>query len=85
MERNLIMLQSIYYFITGIWPLIHIKRFMAVTGPKKEMWPVNTVGILVTVSSISLFFASYETYVPDSSIPLAIASTAAFIIMIRFM
>jgi hypothetical protein len=39
------------------------------------------VGILVTVIPISLFFASYEKHVPDSSILLATDSTAAFIII----
>jgi hypothetical protein len=47
-EQQLMRLQGAYYLATGIWPLIHMKSFVAVTGPKRDLWLVRTVGILVS-------------------------------------
>jgi hypothetical protein len=47
---NLVCLtQGGYYMLTGLWPLVHIRSFIWVTGPKSEIWLVKTVGILVLV------------------------------------
>jgi len=43
----LILGQCAYTLITAIWPLVHIKSFMAVTGPKRDVWLVKTVGALL--------------------------------------
>jgi hypothetical protein len=36
-----------YYMVTGIWPLIHLRSFMAITGPKQDTWLVQTFGLLI--------------------------------------
>jgi hypothetical protein len=41
--------QGIFYLATGIWPLLHMESFLWVTGPKVDLWLVQTVGILVAV------------------------------------
>lgn len=41
------LLQGLYYSISGIWPLLSIDTFMAVTGPKTDIWLVKTVGVLL--------------------------------------
>jgi hypothetical protein len=41
--------QSAYYLVTGLWPLIHIRSFVAVTGPKTDLWLVKTAGVLISV------------------------------------
>jgi len=43
----LILGQCAYTLITSIWPLVHIKSFMAVTGSKRDVWLVKTVGALL--------------------------------------
>lgn len=40
--------QSILYVLTGAWSLVDIDSFMAVTGPKVDVWLVRTVGALLT-------------------------------------
>jgi hypothetical protein len=52
--------QGLYYFVTGVWPLVHIRSFFWVTGPKRDAWLVKTVGVLVTVIGVVLFVAGYE-------------------------
>ena len=54
MLRILLWLQVIYTFITAIWPIIHIESFMAVTGPKNDIWLVKTVGALLIPIAITL-------------------------------
>lgn len=40
--------QGAYYVCTGLWPLLHMSSFLKVTGPKTDLWLVQTVGVLVT-------------------------------------
>jgi hypothetical protein len=43
------LVQALYYVVSGIWPLVHLRSFEAITGPKSDGWLVKTVGALVTV------------------------------------
>jgi hypothetical protein len=45
--RLLIAFQAGYILLTGVWPLIHITSFMAITGYKTDIWLVKTVGALL--------------------------------------
>jgi hypothetical protein len=40
--------QGTYYTATGLWPILSMRSFEAVTGPKQEQWLVKTVGALIT-------------------------------------
>ena len=35
--------------MTGIWPLLHIRSFEWVSGPKLDRWLVKTVSVLISV------------------------------------
>lgn len=59
MDRNrLALVQGAYYFGTGVWPLVHLPSFEAVTGPKKDHWLVRTVGALVGVMGATFIQAA---------------------------
>src|SRR4051794_19935013 len=47
--RPVLMAQGAYYAATGLLPFASRRAFEAVTGPKREWWLVQTVGLLVTV------------------------------------
>jgi hypothetical protein len=38
--------QAAYYLLTGAAPLISMRAFEAITGPKRDDWLVKTVGML---------------------------------------
>jgi hypothetical protein len=57
MGRLLAWAQGVYYAITGIWALVDIDSFQAVTGPKNDLWLVRTVGVLVLVIGAAIFLA----------------------------
>ena len=67
-------IQSIYFIATGIWPLLHLPSFLAVTGPKHDLWLVRTVGVLVFVIGMSLAVAVQQHQMSSAIATLAIGS-----------
>jgi len=47
--------QAVYYLLTGVWSITNIMSFMAITGPKTDIWLVRMVGLLSISISIQLF------------------------------
>src|SRR3954470_2571453 len=75
--RSLTLAQGLYFTATGIWPLVHMRSFEAVTGPKADKWLVKTVGVLVSVTGgVRVSAAARRTLPPDPA-ALAIGSAAA--------
>lgn len=67
--RTLLGLQGAFYLATGIWPLVSIRTFQWVTGPKTDHlptgheadhWLVNTVGVLVIAIAVTLLLAAWR-------------------------
>jgi hypothetical protein len=52
------MTQGLFYAITGLWPLVHLRSFLSVTGPKVDLWLVQTVGALLAVTGLALYLAA---------------------------
>ena len=50
--------QGIFYAVTGLWPILHLSSFMALSGPKTDTWLVQTVGGLLTVTGLALVSAT---------------------------
>ncbi|SHL25073.1 hypothetical protein SAMN05444407_10372 [Chryseobacterium contaminans] len=48
--------QLLYYFATSLWPLVHIKSFLIITGDKTDIWLVKTVSILLLPYCLLLFY-----------------------------
>jgi hypothetical protein len=66
--------QGVFYVATGVWPLIHIDSFQAVTGPKVDLWLVRTVGVLVGVIGLVLITAARRRRIGPEIALLAIGS-----------
>ncbi|MDX2152697.1 MAG: hypothetical protein SFV54_18290 [Bryobacteraceae bacterium] len=60
LPRALAGLQGTVYVLTGLWPLVHMPSFLAVTGPKTDLWLVNTVGWVVTVIGAVLLTSAFR-------------------------
>ncbi|MDQ0639953.1 hypothetical protein QF042_003518 [Pedobacter sp. W3I1] len=54
LRKSTFIAQGSYYLLTGIWPIIHIGSFMAVTGYKTDIWLVKMVALLSTTIGIQL-------------------------------
>lgn len=68
--------QGVFYFITGIWPLVSMRTFEMVTGPKIDNWLVNTVGVLVMVIGAVFILAGIRKNVTLEVLCLASGSAA---------
>jgi hypothetical protein len=66
--------QGVFYAGTGLWALVDLDSFMAVTGPKTDRWLVKTVGLLVTVIGGVLLLAWRRGAVPAEVVLLAVGS-----------
>ena len=75
--RRLARTQALYYAATGIWPLLDIRSFERITGPKVERWLVKTVGALVTAVGASLALAARDDPGRAETVVLATGSAAA--------
>lgn len=75
-RRQVAMWQGVYFIGTGIWPLVHMPSFEAVTGPKVDRWLVRTVGVLVGVVGGVLVAAAARDRVTPEIAALAVGSAA---------
>jgi len=73
-ERPIMLVQGLYYLATGIWPVINIASFEAVTGPKYDTWLVRTVGLVLTVVGLTLLIAARKMRAGMSTAVLAIGT-----------
>jgi hypothetical protein len=76
--ERLALLQGGFDVVTGLWPIVHLRSFEAVTGPKPEGWLVKTVGALVTVIGGTLLFAGARRRVGPELRLLGAGTAAAF-------
>jgi hypothetical protein len=68
--------QGLYFFLTGVWPIIDIASFQKVTGPKTDLWLVKTVGVIVAVIGAVLILAGATGEITYSIRLLALGSAA---------
>ena len=76
-ERAVLGAQGMYFLLTGIWPLLHMRSFEAVTGPKADRWLVKTVGLTIACIGGTLLAAAVNDRVTPEVRGLAAASAAA--------
>ena len=69
--------QGLYYLATGVWPLVSMDTFLMVTGPKTDLWLVDTVGVLVGVIGLVLLLAAARRHVTAEVVVLALGSALA--------
>jgi hypothetical protein len=78
-RRRLLALQAAYYGVTGLWPVVHLPSFEAVTGPKVDEWLVHTVGLLaVAIGAALAVAAARDRARAPETVVLAVGSALAF-------
>lgn len=77
--RKLINLsQGLYYFVTGVWPIIAIDSFMHITGPKVDLWLVKMVALLSITNGLA-FISTWKS--DDPPIILNFGTAGSFLII----
>jgi hypothetical protein len=82
MERSalasrLAVVQGAYWAASGVWPIVHLRSFEAVTGPKQAGWLVKTVGALIAAVGATLVVAGARRRVTEEIVLLGASSAAA--------
>lgn len=75
-ERRLAVAQGGYYLVTGLWPILHMRSFERVTGPKVDDWLVKTVGALIGVVGGTLLVSGLGDG-PSDELKMVAAGSAA--------
>lgn len=65
---------GLYYLTTGIWPVLSIETFQLVTGRKRDLWLVQTAGLLIASIGSALLLAGYRGEVSPEVRLLAVTS-----------
>jgi hypothetical protein len=79
LDRALAAGQGAYFLVTGLWPLVSLKSFYAVTGPKRDGWLVQTVGSMIACIGGTLLLGARRRTVPAEVRWLATSSGAALL------
>ena len=78
MTRVVAIAQGGYYVLSGLWPLVSMRTFERVTGPKVDGWLVKTVGLLAaTIGAVLGVRAVDAGRKPDPLLGTAAALTFA--------
>jgi hypothetical protein len=64
LPKSVPLVQGVYYVIFGLWSLLSISSFQALTGPKTDLWLVKTVGLLLVVSGLIFLAALLRRRLP---------------------
>ena len=80
-EAQLAKLHGSFNLVTGLWPLLHMRSFEMVSGPKTDKWLVRTVsGLLITIGLEQIRAASNAGSAPAvKRLGLGTAATLAAI------
>lgn len=73
---QLALFQGCYFLFTGLWPLVSRRTFEAITGPKKDFWLAQTVGVLVASAGSMLVLTGKRGRVGQDARWLAASSAA---------
>lgn len=52
--RRAALVQGLFYVTTGLWPVVHLRSFEALTGRKRDPWLVRTTGALIAAVGTAL-------------------------------
>ncbi len=69
--------QGVYFVATGLWPILHLRSFEVVTGPKVDGWLVKTFGALVGSVGGALILGAVESPASRTLRALGVGSAAA--------
>ena len=74
--RRVALIQSGYFLATGLAPFASRRAFEAVTGPKREWWLVETVGVAVTAAGAAIGVAGLRREAQTEAAVLGIGIAA---------
>lgn len=59
-KQQVLRIQGTYYIATGLWPLVSMRSFETLTGPKVDKWLVQMVGLLAAAIGVTLLIGARD-------------------------
>ncbi len=81
MQHTVALVQGIYFLVNGIWPILSMRTFLAITGPKTDLWLVKTVGLILAIIGAVLIYAQRTAAINPPVIFLAIGAAASLVMI----
>lgn len=78
---TLAVIHGMYYIVTGLWPIIHMDSFTFITGPKMDLWLVETVGMLAAAIGIGLTAGGWRKKITFPLSLIAVTAATGFILI----
>jgi hypothetical protein len=75
------LIQGIYFLITGVWPILSMRTFLLITGPKTDLWLVKTVGLILATIGAVLIYAQVTATVNPPIVLLAVGAALSLIVV----
>lgn len=76
MARLVAIAQGLYFVVSGLWPVLHLPSFLQVTGPKTDLWLVQSFGLLVTGIGLGLLLSTRQ-HREQAALPIGLATATA--------
>lgn len=73
--------QTLYYVITGFWPVLHLASFLSVTGDKTDLWLVRSFGLIVAVIGLAIGYCTLRPSFLPAARFLGMLSASALVII----
>lgn len=77
LARAVALAQGTYYVLSGALPFASMATFLWITGPKQDLWLVQTVGALIVVIGVVLLVAGARRATTLEVALLAVGSALA--------
>jgi hypothetical protein len=77
MGTRIALAQGFYYLASGLWPVVHLASFMAVTGPKTDHWLVQAFGIVLAASGVVFVWRGAHGRVDQATRQFGLATSLA--------
>lgn len=75
LSRTLAIVQGGYFVVTGLWPFVHMRSFLWVTGPKTDLWLVETVSAtILAIGAAVLASALHRRITPEVALLAVLAA-----------
>lgn len=71
LTRYLIIGHGLYLLVGGLWPLLYMQGFEAVTGPKVEHFLVRSIALILLLTAANLFTQLDKPRVEQSATVMA--------------
>lgn len=78
LARSVVRAQGAYYVASGALPLISMRAFERITGPKVDRWLVQMVALLAISIGVSLLTGTQKKRVKRPTITLCVMSALSF-------